>query len=123
MFGKIGLYIVIKNGTQNVVKLKHNLNFNLSIKEVNFFFLLQTTCLSAKDVNYVKFLQEIATEHQFEVTFVDIEERTFSGRHQCLVQLSTFPVAVCPGSGVNSTDAQSDAAHNALEYLKIMTKK
>ena len=44
------------------------------------------------------FLQEIATEHQFEVTYVDIEEKTYSGRYQCLVQLSTLPVAVCQGN-------------------------
>jgi RISC-loading complex subunit TARBP2 len=83
---------------------------------------LQNTCLNAKDVNYVVFLQEIATEHQFEVTYVDIEEKTYSGRYQCLVQLSTLPVAVCQGSGANSKDAQSNAAKNALEYLKIMSK-
>lgn len=73
-------------------------------------------------MNYVQFLHEIATEQQFEVTYVDIEERTHSGRFQCLVQLSTLPVAVCQGSGISSKDAQSNAAHNALDYLKIMTK-
>jgi RISC-loading complex subunit TARBP2 len=68
-------------------------------------------------------LHEIATEHQFEVTYVEIEEKTISGNYQCLVQLSTLPVAVCPGSGLSSKEAQTDAAKNALEYLKIMTKK
>lgn len=80
-------------------------------------------CLNNKEVNYVAFLHEIAAEHQFEVTYVDIEEKTYSGRCQCLVQLSTLPVAVCQGSGQTSKDAQTDAAKNALEYLKIMTKK
>lgn len=80
-------------------------------------------CLNAKDVNFVGFLHEIATEHQFEVTYVDIEEKTITGRSQCLVQLSTLPVAVCQGSGTNSKEAQSHAAKNALEYLRIMTKK
>lgn len=84
---------------------------------------LQTTCLNDDDVNFVQFLQQIAGEHQFEVTYVDIEEKTYSGRYQCLVQLSTLPVAVCQGSGLTSTEAQSNAAQNALEYLKIMTKK
>ncbi|XP_037047381.1 RISC-loading complex subunit tarbp2-like isoform X2 [Bradysia coprophila] len=83
---------------------------------------LQTSCLNDKDVNFVQFLQEIANEHQFEVTYVDIEEKTYSGRCQCLVQLSTLPVAVCQGSGATTKDAQSHAARNALEYLKIMTK-
>lgn len=74
-------------------------------------------------MNYVQFLQEIAHEHQFEVTYVDIEEKSYSGRCQCLVQLSTLPVAVCQGEGMTSKDAQASAARTALEYLKIMTKK
>ncbi|XP_028173523.1 interferon-inducible double-stranded RNA-dependent protein kinase activator A homolog isoform X2 [Ostrinia nubilalis] len=84
---------------------------------------LQVTPLNNKDFNFVQFLQEIASEQAFEVTYVDIEEKSMSGRCQCLVQLSTLPVAVCYGAGPNSKDAQSAAAHNALEYLKIMTKK
>lgn len=81
------------------------------------------TPLNNKDFNFVQFLQEIASEQSFEVTYVDIEEKSMTGRCQCLVQLSTLPVAVCHGSGLTSKDAQSSAAQNALEYLKIMTKK
>lgn len=84
---------------------------------------LQNLSLNIKDFNFVQFLQEIASEQQFEVTYVDIEEKSISGKCQCLVQLSTLPVAVCYGSGHTSKDAQAGAAHNALEYLKIMTKK
>jgi len=47
----------------------------------------------------------------------------YTGKSQCLVQLSTLPVAVCYGSGTSSKEAQASAAQNALEYLKIMTKK
>ncbi|XP_055376568.1 interferon-inducible double-stranded RNA-dependent protein kinase activator A homolog isoform X3 [Condylostylus longicornis] len=83
----------------------------------------ESTCLKNTEINYVQFLEEIAHEHEFEVTYVDIEEKTYSGRSQCLVQLSTLPVAVCHGSGLSSKEAQANAAHNALEYLKIMTKK
>ncbi|XP_024944446.1 interferon-inducible double-stranded RNA-dependent protein kinase activator A isoform X8 [Cephus cinctus] len=83
----------------------------------------ENTCLNDGDVNLVQFLQEIASEQQFEVTYVDIEEKSISGKCQCLVQLSTLPVAVCYGCGLTSKDAQASAAQNALEYLKIMTKK
>lgn len=83
----------------------------------------QTTSLSVKDFNYVQFLQEIALEQQFEATYVDIEEKSLHGHSQCLLQLSTLPVAVCYGCGPTSKDAQSRAAQNALEYLKLMTKK
>lgn len=84
---------------------------------------LQVTPLNNKDFKFVQCLQEIASEQSFEVTYVDIEEKSASGRWQCLVQLSTLPVAVCYGAGGSSKDAQAAAAHNALEYLKIMTKK
>lgn len=83
---------------------------------------LQNTCLNDTNLNFVQFLQEIAAEQQFEVTYVDIEEQTYNGHFQCLVQLSTLPVAVCQGAGANKTVAQISAARNALEYLKIMTK-
>jgi len=42
---------------------------------------------------------------------------------QCLVQISTMPVAVCHGVGVDQSAANNIAARNALEYLKIMVKK
>ncbi|XP_043264441.1 protein Loquacious-like isoform X5 [Colletes latitarsis] len=83
----------------------------------------ENTCLNVDDINLVQFLQEIASEQQFEITYVDIEEKSISGKYQCLVQLSTLPVAVCYGCGVTSKIAQASAAQNALEYLKIMTKK
>lgn len=86
------------------------------------FPFAQVTCLNEQNFNYVQFLHEIAQEHQFEVTYVDIEEKASNGRSQCLVQLSTLPVAVCHGSGASSKDAQSSAARVALDYLKIMTK-
>ncbi|XP_065356835.1 interferon-inducible double-stranded RNA-dependent protein kinase activator A homolog isoform X2 [Calliphora vicina] len=81
------------------------------------------TCLKDPKIDYVKLLGEIAHENQFEVTYVDIEEKTFTDKFQCLVQLSTLPVGVCHGSGTTPADAQKMAAQNALEYLKIMTKK
>ncbi|XP_073823251.1 double-stranded RNA-binding domain-containing protein loquacious isoform X2 [Musca autumnalis] len=81
------------------------------------------TCLKSPKIEYVKLLAEIAQENQFEVTYVDIEEKTFTDQYQCLVQLSTLPVGVCHGSGPTPADAQKMAAQNALEYLKIMTKK
>ncbi|XP_043488230.1 interferon-inducible double-stranded RNA-dependent protein kinase activator A homolog isoform X1 [Polistes fuscatus] len=96
---------------------------NLKLSKGVILDKLQDTCLNDGDVNLVQFLQEIASEQHFEVTYVDIEERSVNGKCQCLVQLSTLPVAVCYGCGLTSKDAQASAAQNALEYLKIMTKK
>ncbi|XP_021936445.1 RISC-loading complex subunit tarbp2 isoform X2 [Zootermopsis nevadensis] len=83
----------------------------------------EITSFNDASFNFVQFLQEIASEQEFEVTYVDIEEKSVTGKSQCLVQLSTLPVAVCYGSGSCSKEAQASAAQNALEYLKIMTKK
>lgn len=108
-----------KNQTKQIsfeISILQQTNMNL------FLFFLQVTCLSNSNINYIQFLQEIAGEQQFEVTYVDIDEKTYSGQSQCLVQLSTLPVAVCQGCGKNSKEAQASAARNALEYLKIMTK-
>ncbi|XP_055637710.1 interferon-inducible double-stranded RNA-dependent protein kinase activator A homolog isoform X2 [Toxorhynchites rutilus septentrionalis] len=82
----------------------------------------ESTCLNSTSVDFVQMLNDIASEQRFEVTYVDIDELTMSGRHQCLVQLSTLPVAVCHGSGPSAKDAHAAAARNSLEYLKIMTK-
>uniref|UniRef100_A0A182IZ74 DRBM domain-containing protein n=1 Tax=Anopheles atroparvus TaxID=41427 RepID=A0A182IZ74_ANOAO len=83
---------------------------------------LQQTSLSDRNINFAVLLGEIAQEQRFEVTYVDIDEKTHSGMYQCLVQLSTLPVAVCHGTGKTIVEAQMHAARNSLEYLKIMTK-
>ena len=84
-----------------------------------------TTSSSSTSPGRVELLKEISEEQKFEVTYVDIEEVSKSGRMQCLVrkintkakqhhahvqctlvlhccfqvQLSTLPVAVCFGDG------------------------
>uniref|UniRef100_A0A182MJ00 DRBM domain-containing protein n=1 Tax=Anopheles culicifacies TaxID=139723 RepID=A0A182MJ00_9DIPT len=83
---------------------------------------LQFKSLYDKDYDFADMLAEIAKEQRFEVTYVDIEEKSASGYLQCLVQLSTMPVAVCHGFGTTVQEAHARAAQHALEYLKIMTK-
>ena len=39
-------------------------------------------------------LTELGKEQKFEVTYVEVEEKTDEDLTQCLVQLSTLPVAV-----------------------------
>lgn len=51
----------------------------------NFFFFFQNTCFNDGVVNLIQFLQEIATEQQFEVTYVDIEEKSSSGKLQTII--------------------------------------
>lgn len=85
-------------------------------------YALQSTSIKGKSSDFVKILVELGQEQQFEVTYVDVDERTDSDEVQCLVQLSTLPVAVCYGVGEDITSANNDAARNALNYLKMMTK-
>ncbi|XP_064613874.1 interferon-inducible double-stranded RNA-dependent protein kinase activator A homolog isoform X2 [Liolophura sinensis] len=81
---------------------------------------LQAQPLNIPTTNYCQMLQEIAEVQRFEVTYIDIREISVSGMRQCLVQLSTMPVAVCHGTGATIDDAHGQAAHNTLQYLKVM---
>lgn len=83
---------------------------------------LQGKPLNAPATNYCQMLQEIAEGQRFEVLYTDIPELTSFGNHQCLVQLSTMPVAVCHGTGPTVDEAHALAAHNGLQYMKLMTK-
>ncbi|XP_077515112.1 protein Loquacious-like isoform X2 [Amblyomma americanum] len=84
---------------------------------------LQGTSLSTAGLDYVGLLREIADEQSFEVTYVPIDELSPDGKHQCLVQLTSLPLAVCFGTADTPDQAQVAAARSALQYLKIMTKK
>jgi len=84
---------------------------------------LHRSSLNAPNFDFVRLLAELGQEQSFEITYVDIEERSASGELQCLVQLSTMPVAVCYGTGQTQAAANNDAARHALNYLKLMTKK
>ncbi|PKK18573.1 TAR (HIV-1) RNA binding protein 2 [Columba livia] len=66
------------------------------------------------------FLQELSEEQSFAISYLDIDALSLSGLHQCLVELSTQPATVCHGSGASRDGARSQAARNALQYLRIM---
>jgi len=85
-------------------------------------YLQKNVKLSGRGINFVQMLKDVAFSASFDTTFCDIEEQSATGKCQVLLQLATLPVAVCYGSGSTKEEAQSAAAYNALEYLKIMTK-
>jgi len=113
------------------------LNSNASQKVASFYRKLQSapggslaklhmSSLKAKSMvksDYVVTLSELGKEQKFEVTYVEVEEKNDEDQTQCLVQLSTLPVAVCYGVGNDTKAANNDAARNALNYLKMMTKR
>lgn len=75
---------------------------------------------SSAVTNFIQVLQTVAEAHGFEVTYVDLPEMSTCGRHQCIVQLSTMPVAVCHGLGATKDLAHMQAAQNAVSYLKTL---
>ncbi|CAM2100306.1 interferon-inducible double-stranded RNA-dependent protein kinase activator A isoform X1 [Caretta caretta] len=82
--------------------------------------LLKKSPLSIPNTDYVQLLGEVAEEQGFVITYLNIEELSVNGQYQCLAELSTNPVTVCHGTGISWGNAHNDAAHNALQYLKIM---
>lgn len=122
-------YTALKEGKVKVAVLSPKQN-----KEIQKFYQtvmkksskqlknLQGKPLNAPATNYCQMLQEIAEGQRFEVLYTDIPELTSFGNHQCLVQLSTMPVAVCHGTGPTVDEAHALAAHNGLQYMKLMTK-
>ena len=84
---------------------------------------VQEVALKDPCLDYFKLLQDISVEQKFDATYVDIEEKTHSGRYQCLLTMSLTPIAVVCGSGSSYEEAKKQAAFNALHYLKLMTKK
>lgn len=90
---------------------------NSSGEKIN---LLKKSPLSVPNTDYVKMLTEVAEEQDFRVSYMDIEELSVNGQYQCLAELSTNPITVCHGTGLSCGNAHNDAAHNALQYLKIM---
>ena len=92
-----------------------------SLQDPTLNIICEESTESGKDME--KYLQDIGDEQEFTITYVDVEEKSKSDKFHCFVQLATNPVAVCFGIGEKSAeDARYDAARNALEYLRIMTK-
>ncbi|KAJ8352008.1 hypothetical protein SKAU_G00234840 [Synaphobranchus kaupii] len=82
--------------------------------------MLRRNPLSIPNTDYVQMMLELSKEQGFEVTYFDIDELTVNGQYQCLAELSTMPVTVCHGTGISCGNAHNDAAHSALQYIKIM---
>merc|ERR1719470_690641 len=81
---------------------------------------LHKTCLKEKTRDYITMLNELGKEQKIVVTHV--EERS-EDNIQCLVQLSTVPVAVGYAIGTDSETIHNEAARDILIYLKMLTKQ
>ncbi|XP_028654338.1 RISC-loading complex subunit tarbp2 isoform X1 [Erpetoichthys calabaricus] len=81
---------------------------------------LKSNPLGMPNSNFCSLLNDLSEEQRFDISYLDIEERSLSGLCQCLVELSTQPITVCHGFAPTKDAARANAAHNALQYLKIM---
>ncbi|CAB1346936.1 unnamed protein product [Coregonus sp. 'balchen'] len=93
---------------------------NLRNSSAEKMSLLRRNPLSIPNTDYIQMMLELSQEQGFEVTYFDIDELTVNGQYQCLAELSTSPVTVCHGTGISCGNAHNDAAHSALQYIKIM---
>ncbi|XP_035859831.1 interferon-inducible double-stranded RNA-dependent protein kinase activator A homolog isoform X1 [Sander lucioperca] len=93
---------------------------NLRNSSAESICLLRRNPLSIPNTDYIQMMLELSKEQGFEVTYFDIDELTVNGQYQCLAELSTSPVTVCHGTGISCSNAHNDAAHSALQYIKIM---
>nr|XP_046259208.1 interferon-inducible double-stranded RNA-dependent protein kinase activator A homolog isoform X2 [Scatophagus argus] len=93
---------------------------NLRNSSAEKMSLLRRNPLSIPNTDYIQMILDLSKEQGFEVTYFDIDELTVNGQYQCLAELSTSPVTVCHGTGISCSNAHNDAAHNALQYIKIM---
>ncbi|CAB1417311.1 unnamed protein product [Pleuronectes platessa] len=93
---------------------------NLKNSSTEKMCLLRRNPLSIPNTDYIQMMLELSKEQGFEVTYFDIDELTVNGQYQCLAELSTSPVTVCHGTGISCSNAHNDAAHSALQYIKVM---
>ncbi|XP_048754575.1 RISC-loading complex subunit tarbp2-like [Ostrea edulis] len=117
-------YTALKEGKAKIPipSAQENTEFQQFYQKIKNNQKIKSTKLTTPATNYCQMLQEISEVQRFEVTYMDIAEISAKGQRQCLVQLSTMPVAVCHGVGPTVDEAHAHAAHNALHYLKLMTK-
>uniref|UniRef100_A0A914WTQ1 DRBM domain-containing protein n=1 Tax=Plectus sambesii TaxID=2011161 RepID=A0A914WTQ1_9BILA len=74
-------------------------------------------------INYKQVLATVAEDYHFGVEYIHLDDSRYSnGQYQCLVQLAVNPLAVCHGTASSKEMAEYAAAHNALQYLKVMSK-
>ncbi|XP_076460888.1 RISC-loading complex subunit tarbp2-like [Babylonia areolata] len=84
---------------------------------------LKSASAPAIAAHYCQMLQDIADTQRFEVALFEVQERTTLGHIQTILKLTTSPVTVCHGCGTTTEDSRASAAHNALQYLRILTKQ
>jgi RISC-loading complex subunit TARBP2 len=111
-----------ENGGQSMQLLKFHRDLKINRGEHLASLHDEVTFEVALEAAPEDMLEKVADEQDFEVTYVEVEEKSKDDKYHCFVQLSTNPVAVCFGVGDNAGRSKANSASNALQYLRIMTK-
>ncbi|XP_054713955.1 RISC-loading complex subunit tarbp2-like [Uloborus diversus] len=108
-----------KTYSKNVLKFLKDLKTSTS----SFLQALQDVDLMDQNLDCLKLLQNIATEQNFDIIYIPIEQRGKNGEYHCLLQITSLPVAVCFGSATTRDEAKINSARNALNFIQLMCKK
>ncbi|KAG8189434.1 hypothetical protein JTE90_012508 [Oedothorax gibbosus] len=108
-----------KTYSKNVLKFLKDLKTSSS----SFLLALQDIDIMDPKLDCTKLLQNIATEQNFDIIYIPIEQRGKNGDYHCLLQITSLPVAVCFGSGKSKEEAKMSSARNALNFIQLMCKK
>lgn len=59
-------------------------------------------------------------EYDFKAMYIEYDELSSSGEHQCLIQVTTEPPIVLIGVGDSKSTARRNAALDLIEYFRFM---
>ncbi|CAL1288981.1 unnamed protein product [Larinioides sclopetarius] len=108
-----------KTYSKNVLKFLKDLKTSTS----SCLQALQEIDVMDPQLDCPKLLQNIATEQNFEIIYIPIEQRGKNGECHCLLQITSLPVAVCFGTAATKEEAMISSARNALNFIQLMCKK
>ncbi|GBM59659.1 Interferon-inducible double-stranded RNA-dependent protein kinase activator A A [Araneus ventricosus] len=108
-----------KTYSKNVLKFLKDLKTSTS----SCLQALQEIDVMDPQLDCPKLLQNVATEQNFEIIYIPIEQRGKNGECHCLLQITSLPVAVCFGTAATKEEAIISSARNALNFIQLMCKK
>lgn len=90
----------------------------MNLLNVKLFLFLQDAEFSPSDPEL--FVEELAAEHEFKAMYIEYEDLSTAGEHQCLIQVTTDPPIVLIGVGESKSTAKANAATDLIEYFRFM---
>ena len=66
------------------------------------------------------FVEEFSDEYDFKAMYIEYDELSTAGEHQCVIQVTTEPPVVVIGIGDDKPTARRNAALDLIEYFRFM---